>query len=191
MRTVISISNRKKLAITFSAVMLLGPLYLHYVTFPESIDCYESGAPIGVEIDLIDSTPLAEIIINQETESGEFVLTKGHLVLKQIQTFTPETLPPGYDFHLALTEKHLNCVEFRTFVDVILGTSGNAVPIFETMQFYVPLIGGLVSLYQSILTVLRDDKKRGFWFYEFTYILIMQNRNKIIKSKLTTFKIEY
>lgn len=161
--------------------MIVAPLYLAYVTIPEWIERYESGAPIGVEIDIFTETPMGDLTVTQKSESGSEVLANGKVFLKNKYTFTPDTLPEGMNFHIALTEKHYDGVEFREFVDSVFGTSGDAVEIFEEMQFFIPIIGSMLSGAQGILTIFRDERKPGFWFYEYTYIRIIQIK-KVIKS---------
>jgi len=179
------LSRKKILAIIFSVVLFVAPMYLSYVSIPEWIDRYNSGAPIGVEIDIFTESPIGDLTVTKETETGSEILAQGKVIQKQKYTFTPETLPEGVEFHLALTEKHYDGVDFRKFVDSIFGTSfGKTVEVFEKMQFFTPIIGSILSLAQSILTVTRNEKKPGFWFYDYTYIVIIGFRKKIILENL-------
>jgi len=174
-----SLSNKRKLAISFSVIVFVVPLFFSNTIIPDWIERYESGAPIGVEIDVFTETPVADLTVKQKSESGSEIIGKGQVFVEKKYTFTPETLPDGWDFHLALTDKYYDGVEFRAIVDKVLG-AGNAVQVFEEMQFFIPIIGGIFSVIQGIFTASRDERKPGFWFYEYTYIKIIHIRKIII-----------
>lgn len=155
------ISKRKILAISFTFALAIIPNVIAFALVPQWIQQYKDGYAIGVIITQKEIIPL-----------GDWNLVKE-------RTFTPDSLPPGWAFHLATTEQHQKGVEFKHQSDTLFGAS-YALPFLQNIPFLAAMGSSALSGLQAILGFTKKEEERGFLFYEYTVIVVHRLGNNVI-----------
>ncbi len=176
------ISKRLSLALFYLIIGVTGPILLQYYLVPFFVEKYEDGYTIGVEIELTTVKPINSIY--DLDENGKIVYQNSQMFLEKKYVYTPDTLPEGFDFHLATTEKHNSGVEFRKFIDSTFGWIGPFPNSFVTSGEILMIVGSGIAGIQTFMLTMKKSKseEKILYFYEIRYLVIKYYKTYIFTN---------
>lgn len=172
------VSKKMALAIIFIISGIIMPIFASEFLDGEinkMIEKYEFAVPIGVEIDLTTAQSMGDLVVKQKSETGEIIIGEGEIFLEKTYTYTPDTLPSGFDFHLETSDEYKESEKFQEVLDFWLGSIGHPPEVLDEMKKIPTIIGSIISGIQGILMVLRREKQdeKGYMFYECKHLVIV------------------
>lgn len=174
------ITKRLSFALFYLIIGITGPILLEYSVIPFFVEKYEDGYTIGVEIEFTTVKPIYSI--NDLDENGKIIYKDSQMLLEKTYVYTPDTLPEGFDFHLATTEKHDSGVKFRHLIDSTLGWIGPFPNSFVISGEILIIIGSMISALQTFMLTVKKIKptEKILYFYEIHYLVVKYSKTTIL-----------